>query len=194
MVVNNSTISADQTRVAIVVFGDNAEVRCLLTDHYDQQDVLLAIALTKYSGGQGSNLAEALTLLYTDIFTREHGDRSDVTNVAIVLTDDYSTVNAHEVPDRALMAADAGINLIAVSITDVLADSYLRSLASSDDLVFRAINFNALPGLSSIVLAAAHGTIPEDRTGEMNVEVGPVSLQWCSFNNQSSVCPVAITN
>jgi Mg-chelatase subunit ChlD len=168
-IMNKSEVFSDTTRIALVTFGDDAAIRCHLNTHVaDLQDLQLALALTKHVPGQGSNLAGALRLLYTEVFTQQNGDRMQVPNVAIVLTDDRSTVNAELVPVNALLAAESGIRVAAVGITSALPGAELRSIASADELVFRAINFDALPGLSSRVLEAITQSLPTP-AGEQNV-------------------------
>lgn len=74
-----------------------------------------AIANVPYNYGS-TNTANALRTTREIMFTPQHGDRHDVPNFAIILTDGVSTVNSmHTIPEAEL-TREAGIIVYAVGI------------------------------------------------------------------------------
>ena len=64
---------------------------------------LQAVERMEYVRGR-TNTAEALRLLYTEMFTPFNGDRVDVPNYAIVITDGESNINSENTLPEAIAA------------------------------------------------------------------------------------------
>ena len=80
-----------------------------------KEDVLQAIDLLRYLAGK-TNTAAALNLLRTQMFTPANGDRLDIPNFAIVVTDGQSNVDRENTLPEAILARAAGIQIIVVSV------------------------------------------------------------------------------
>ena len=63
-----------------------------LNTYASKQDVLQSLNYATYEG-QRTNTADALNLLRTEVFNLANGDRQDVENYAIVVTDGNSNIN-----------------------------------------------------------------------------------------------------
>nr|KAG5701828.1 hypothetical protein BaRGS_019039 [Batillaria attramentaria] len=88
-------------------------------------------------------ITEALELLVSDVFTEANGDRPDVPNVAVIITDGNSGT---DVTGPAQNARDAGIKLLAVGVGSGIDTSELNLIASDPDSenVFQVDDFVVL--------------------------------------------------
>lgn len=86
--------------MSLVQFSDNAAVRFNLNQYRRREDVLQNVQMMPYTRGR-TNTAAALQLLRTQVFTSANGDRFEVPNYAVLITDGESTVN----PDQTLPEA-----------------------------------------------------------------------------------------
>ena len=64
-----------------------------------------------------TNMAAAIKKLKTDVFQNSNGDRPGVPNVAVLVTDGYSSVNPLETIPQAQHARNSGIMLFSVGIS-----------------------------------------------------------------------------
>lgn len=71
--------------------------------------------MLRYTAGK-TNTGAALNLVWTQMFTVENGDRIDVPNFAIVITDGQSNVNPEQTLPEAIKTRLAGIQIIVVSV------------------------------------------------------------------------------
>jgi len=82
-------IDSGNTRVGLVTFSSNIGSGFNLGDHTTVVSVQSAIASLTYTGG-GTDTAGALAYVRTTMLTSAAGDRSNVPNVVVVLTDGLS--------------------------------------------------------------------------------------------------------
>ena len=87
--VGRMDIDSGNTRVGLVTFSSNVGAGFNLSDHNTVASVQLAISSLSYSGGF-TNTAGALAYVRTVMLTSAAGDRSNVPNVVVVLTDGQS--------------------------------------------------------------------------------------------------------
>ena len=69
--------------------------------------------MLEYSGGR-TNIAAALNMLRTSMFTEENGDRFDIPNYGFLITDGQATVNQEMTLPEAIDTRVAGVHLIAI--------------------------------------------------------------------------------
>ena len=124
-------IGEDDTRIGIVTFSNYGVARMKLNQIYDE--VRLKDATNDYIwyGGGRTNTKEGLRIMREELFTEENGDRPDIPNVAIVITDGHSS--HFEMPWRysnpipqATLAKDEGIKLFVVGVTDDVMEDELK--------------------------------------------------------------------
>jgi len=82
-------IDSGNTRVGLVTYSSNLGTRINLDAHSSAAGLQSAIALLGYSGG-GTNTHLALAHVRNTMLTSAAGDRSNVPNVVVVLTDGNS--------------------------------------------------------------------------------------------------------
>ena len=88
-------------------------------------------ALTFSSAGGSTNTQEALGLLHRDVFTMIGGDRPDVINKAVVVTDGKSTVDPQNTPIQADLARQAGIELYVLAVGSKVDRKEVGQIASN---------------------------------------------------------------
>jgi collagen type VI alpha len=108
-------IDSGRYRVGLLVFSDDANVIFHLNKFKSTTDVLDAIAATKYVYGS-TNTAAALNEMRTHMFTEDNGDRPDVPNVVVFITDGISNINNDQTMPEARQVHSAGIGVVAIGI------------------------------------------------------------------------------
>jgi len=87
--VANLDIESNNTRVGIIAFASHVRISIRLDKYSSHAALRRAISSLKYHGGQ-NNTAGALKYVRTAMLTPQRGDRSDVPNVIVLLTDGTS--------------------------------------------------------------------------------------------------------
>ena len=123
------SIDFDETRVAAVTFGTNGLVRFYLRDHGDRDSLRRAITAIPEGIGR-TNTYGGLNVMRRLVFTEENGDRPDVPNVAIVLTDGVSTINRELTISEAEAARAAGIRIFSIGVTNDINEDEIRAISS----------------------------------------------------------------
>ena len=85
-IVQDANIDTGHVRVSLVTFSEDAQVKFLLKDYTQKETLLDALTRVPYIYG-GTNTAQGLQLLRTTVFSKVNGDRKDVANVALLMTD-----------------------------------------------------------------------------------------------------------
>jgi len=83
-------IDSGSTRVGLVTYATTVRTRFDLNDHTTVASVQSAISRLTYSGGS-TNTDRALAHVRTSVLTASSGDRINVPNVVVVLTDGRSS-------------------------------------------------------------------------------------------------------
>ncbi|ELT92983.1 hypothetical protein CAPTEDRAFT_220507 [Capitella teleta] len=162
-IVDSMEVAPDRTRVGVVTYGDNANVRFNLNTYPDKQDVMQAIDGITYSRGR-TNTADALRVARTQMFTQANGDRFDVQNYAVVLTDGESNVNPENTIPEAIQCRIDGIHVMAVTVIPQATSSLeIKGIASDPDSanIFNVQNFQDLPSIHMPVVGAMCDDINE---------------------------------
>jgi len=84
--VSRLDIDSGNTRVGLVTFSDDVGTSFNLNDHSSVASLQSAISAVNYSGGN-TNTAAALAYVRTTMVTSAAGDRSNISDVVLVLTD-----------------------------------------------------------------------------------------------------------
>jgi len=87
--VSRLDIDSGKTRVGLVTYATNVETGFNLSAHYSVAAVQSAISALSYSGGN-TDTAAALAHVRRSMLTSAAGDRNNVSNVVVILTDGRS--------------------------------------------------------------------------------------------------------
>jgi len=101
----------------LMCLGNRATLNFYLTNYTDTQTLVSAVRNIRYIGGN-TNTTGGLRLMRTEIFNTANGDRSDVPNVAILITDGVPTREVAELPDEVRRIKNSGIRIVTVGVTN----------------------------------------------------------------------------
>jgi len=100
--------------------GNSSRLDFYLSNFTDVSSLVSAIRNLEYEGG-GTNMAAGLRIARTDIFDTANGDRENVTNVIILVTDGRPD-SQPAVFNEARLIKDLGITVVGVGITTSVSD------------------------------------------------------------------------
>jgi hypothetical protein len=155
-VVAQYQIGENDVRVSMVVYSTKGEIKFYLDQYYNKTVLLKTIRETHYVGGR-TNTADGLQLTWQDIFRDGYGDRPDVANVAILITDGIDNEREEDtLPMAEELRKEAEV--IVVGITDKVDRDTLEQIATNPEEVFLVTDFNVLVRSIATVL---QGICPE---------------------------------
>ena len=112
-VVDSMEIGYNDTRIAVIKFSEAGRIQFNLDKYGTAADVKKAIDKMEYLGG-GTNTADAIYLMRSTIFRKINGDRPDIQNIGIIITDGESTYNNDRTASEASAAKKQNISIFAV--------------------------------------------------------------------------------
>ena len=149
---------AQGTRVAVIVFSDTAEVVFYLDSFTTKKAILNALNI-QYMGGT-TNTEAALKLAREQVLVLARGDRANVRNIIVLVTDGRST-NLENTWAEAVRLRNSGVTILGVGVCFEMWDceelEYLASgpVSSNVQLVD---NIDQLPDtLEKLVSAMCNG-------------------------------------
>ena len=155
--IGDFTVGAEETRVGAVVFSEQSVLEFPLNRFYTVGEVQDAIKSIPYMG-QTTNTPEALIKTRNECFSPLNGDRSDVTNLVIIVTDGLPFPLERRTPalDAAFALREAGVTMVAVGISDAADEDFLRAMSSPPQIegqnFFTAIDFAELAAIRNTVV------------------------------------------
>ena len=108
-------IDNGNVRVGIIIYSTEDYVQFQLNSYRSKVEIFEAIDNIPYRYGS-TNTADALNTMRTEMFTRANGDRPNVPNICIVVTDGVSNINSRRTIPEAEQARAEGIHIYAIGI------------------------------------------------------------------------------
>ena len=112
---STAPIDNGNVRVGVIIYSTADYLQFHLNAYSNSLELFDAIDFIPYRYGS-TNTADALKTMRTEMFTAANGDRPDVENIAIVITDGVSNINARRTIPEADEARKAGIHIYAIGI------------------------------------------------------------------------------
>ncbi|KAL4223789.1 hypothetical protein ACF0H5_017255 [Mactra antiquata] len=173
-VVSHFDVNKGKTRVAMIMFSDNAKVQFYLDQYDNINDITDAISVVKSAGGI-TNTHMALELMMNDVLTKEHGARPNVAHICIIITDGRSRV-----PDATIEAAErvhaSGVYVFSVGVGNMTDSTELRQMASDNEFAFEVNGYKALKKIKNILAyktcEVPQGDQPRCTNNNINVVFG----------------------
>ena len=103
--------------LALLRQGNEATLNFYLTNFTDESALIAAIRNIQYLGGN-TNTTGGLRLMRMEIFNRANGDRPDVPNVAILITDGIPTREVNLLPGEVDDIKRLDIRIVGVGVTN----------------------------------------------------------------------------
>ena len=161
-VVQNLDISQDRTRVALIYYADQAYVGFHLNEYGNKQDLIQAIRNLPYLGG-ATNTSGAIRLLRRSVFTTPNGDRDNVQNIAVLITNSESTVDQPLTIPEAMQCRLLGFEMVTVRLESQMMDSLEMVGISSfprESTMLYGPSFKNLTSLTNSIVAATCNSEP----------------------------------
>ena len=131
--IQSFTIGREDVHIGLVAFSSTYQVEFRLDDYFDKRDMIRVVGAISYSGG-GTDTYEGIDAMRRFVFdpsnTGLRGDRQNVSNIGIVITDGGSSSKGRTL-SFARQAKNNGITMLAVGITDSIDESELAGISSS---------------------------------------------------------------
>ena len=128
-VISTFTVGEHQTRVGVVTFSDDAKLEFTMNQYYHTNDIQEAVLSIFLTGGQ-TNTGKALRIARTQCFNRNNGERPDVPNIVIVITDDIPTILEYVTETETITLKQIS-TVLAVGITANVDRQFLQTLSSA---------------------------------------------------------------
>jgi len=123
-------ISPTQTQVGVVRFSEVADSEFYLDKFKDAKSLADYIAKMDIHGGE-TNIASAIRLTRTDMFTANRGARPQVPRIAVLLTDGVANREKNSTIPESVLARNFGIEIFTVGITNQANADQLKLICSS---------------------------------------------------------------
>ena len=155
-VLQSADIDGGHARVGVNVFSSGNDVIFNLNTYDNKNDVFGAINAIDHRDGYPTNIPGALDTVRTEMFTAANGDRADVSNIAIVVTDGESNGDPIKSADE---ARSEGIHILVIGIGPSKNIDQLKGMANkpAEDNLFLIDGFIGLDAIKEQVFEAVCG-------------------------------------
>lgn len=155
--VNNLGVSYTGVRVSFIVFSNYASVRMTLDETWDLKQVAKVIQTLPYIGGD-TNIAVGLKAAREVIFRGENGDRFDVSNLVVLMTDGRDNVDENELSREAQLLKQSGVEIICLGVSEDAYMEELRTIATRPEYAIQVEQYSALQGAVSDIISLSCNT------------------------------------
>jgi len=154
-IIDRLTIGTTATRVGLVEFSNFGRNVFYLNTYNNKNDVINAVLNLAYDDGN-TNTSGGIRAMHLEQFISGRGDRQDVPNVAIIITDGVSTWDKEKTIPSAIEARNAGITIFSVGVTNAIDENELRLMSSTPQVegqnYFRSATFDQLNTIVSSIV------------------------------------------
>ena len=146
-----ANIDSGDVRVGVVSYSTKVTVEFNLNEYKNRKDLNEAIDNIPWRYGS-TNTADGLLSMHDVMFTAANGDRPNVPNIAVVITDGVSNINSRRTIPEAEAARKKGIHIytIGIGLTDMREVNGIASRPASEN-AFAVQNFDELEGLDESI-------------------------------------------
>ena len=162
-------IGPDATRVGVVVFSEQVNLVFPMSAYSDIQNIKAAIQRIPYLG-QTTNTPEGLKVVREQCFNAANGDRPNVENLAIIVTDGVPFPGSRRDPaiQQAQLLKQDGDFMITVGITDIIDEAFLKALSSPpqklNEQYYKATDFTVLSQVVNKLVLGVCDTVEIPKT------------------------------
>ncbi|XP_062566472.1 collagen alpha-1(XII) chain-like [Saccostrea cucullata] len=145
-------IDSGTVRVGILSYSTIVHDHFFLNSYNTSTGMFNAIDTISWIFGS-TNTADAIRDMREKYFSFANGDRWDARNIAVILTDGVSNINANRLQDEARQARNEGIHIYAIGIglSDVTELNQIASVPASEN-TFIVNNFDELKDLDERII------------------------------------------
>ena len=144
-----SNMDSGATRIGIVTHSSRVYIKIHLNDFSTQHSLMKAVDEIPYIRGR-RNTADGIKIIRDELFSLDYGDRLNVPNFAVVITDGISKRDKYEAIPEAEMSREQGIELFVVGV-EVKETNELIEIAGEKMNRFMINSIDDLSGKLSII-------------------------------------------
>ena len=145
------TVGPDETRVAVVTFGEKGYIEWGLTAHPTEADLLTAVAALKYRG-ENTNTTGGIRAARTILTDPIYKPRSDVPKVVFCLTDGVPTYDVALLPDEVNRLKALPARIVTIGVTNKVNVTLLKWMASTPQDYVYGEDFSVLDQIKNTVI------------------------------------------
>ena len=127
-------------------------MRFNLREYNTKRNVLNNVAFLHNRAIKGTNTASGLSQMRNEVFSYANGDRNEVSDIAIVMTDGQSNVNTPGTLQQAALARNEGVLMLAVGIGNNVNRQEIEGITSDTNRAFFASNQDQLQRVANQIL------------------------------------------
>jgi Mg-chelatase subunit ChlD len=144
---HSAAIDSGDVRVGILSYSTTVTIEFHLNQYNSKQELFTAIDDIPWRYGS-TNTADALQTMHETMFSALHGDRPNIRNIAIVITDGVSNINQPRTQTEAKNGKEKNIHIyvIGIGLTEMEEVNGIASFPASAN-AFAVKNFDELEGL-----------------------------------------------
>ena len=157
----------EESQFGAVLFGNRAYIQFYLDSYQTADDLKDAMDKVQYRA-ENTNTTGGLWVTRTMLFDSLNGNRDDVDDVVVLVTDGIPTREVESLPDEIDNYRNAGITIIAIGVGEADAE-FLETIAESEQYYYYLPDFQSLTGLAQVVTQTICGqivTVPTESTTE----------------------------
>jgi Mg-chelatase subunit ChlD len=154
-IVDMLNIGSNQVRIGAVKFSTYAESVFHLNQYSDKTSLKAAIKDINYLDGH-TNTSGGIRIMNDVEFRSGKGDRPNIQNIAIIITDGVSTRDVAQTVPEAIRARNRGIKIYSVGITKGINEKELKEMSSlpqqENKNYFKAADFRSLEKVALAIM------------------------------------------
>ena len=150
-----SRLPEQGTQVGVVVFSIRGELKIRLDEYHTHISLIDAIKTLCYPNDH-TNIADGLHTARTQLFNEQNGNRKNVPNIAVLITDGESVNDKGNTIRNAQALHRDGIEIICIGISDAINEDEIRAISSpphiKDVNYFIRSRFDSLQDLTDTLI------------------------------------------
>ncbi|CAI9721272.1 type VI, alpha [Octopus vulgaris] len=156
-------IAPDEVQIGVDTFDSGSRTEFKMNQHKDQQSLLKAVGKIPTRNGM-THMGEALKRLRETSMSKAAGMRSNVSHIAIMITDGRPNGRLNVVQE-AKKVKDSGTKLFTIGIGPSVDYNQLNVIASkpTKQFVFKADNFDSLKSIASMLSRQSCNVAPKEK-------------------------------
>jgi len=149
---NTLTISPDKAQIGVVLFGNDASVAIDLDQYNNANALVNALDDLEYLD-ENTNTAAGIRMARNELFSTARGDRANVQNVMIILTDGYPTREVNQTIPESQAAYNQQIQIFTIGVGNDIDMTQLYMLAfNHSEHSFTVNTYSSLAEQMNLVL------------------------------------------
>ena len=147
----SAAIETGDVRVGLLTYSSAVNIEFHLNQFSTRHDIYTAIDNILWRYGS-TNTADALQTMHETMFSAIHGDRANVPNIAIIITDGVSNINSQRTISESTNAKGKNIHIYAIGIglQDMQEVNGISSYPPTSN-AFAVKDFDELEGLDKAI-------------------------------------------